>query len=189
MSRDMYNAPVFCARIATVKRSSRCSAGNIGRVQRSTSAQVVYARKRAMKTCVRCLRHDVTSYAATTLPSTCPDSRSFFVFAAISLSDTIPTSRSLRSKTSRRCTKSLCIMRAASVIASSSWHHHDSSLQAFDIGRQKPGYHGTANGSISVGADKNISWQGPTDSTVYVQVDNDAPVLLAFGASGMEQAP
>jgi hypothetical protein len=51
--------------------------------------------------------------------------------------------------------------------------------------RQKPDY----SGNIIVGANNNISWWGPDNSSVYVQVDNRAPQLFASGASGVQSAP
>jgi len=44
-------------------------------------------------------------------------------------------------------------------------------------------------GSVSIGADKNISWQGPANANVYVQVDNEAPKLFAGASSGRQAAP
>jgi hypothetical protein len=60
---------------------------------------------------------------------------------------------------------------------------------AYNNGRQKPSYSSTGRGSINIRGDKNISWQGPDNSTVYVQVDNEAPKLFAAGQSGTQQAP
>ena len=45
------------------------------------------------------------------------------------------------------------------------------------------------NGSVRIGSDHNISWQGPANAQVYVQVDNDPPRLFAAGASGTQPAP
>jgi len=47
---------------------------------------------------------------------------------------------------------------------------------------------GSRRGSINIGADKNISWQGPANASVYVQVDNEAPKLFAGGPSGRQAA-
>jgi hypothetical protein len=44
------------------------------------------------------------------------------------------------------------------------------------------------NGSVSIGSDHNISWQGPPNSEVYVQVDNSPRKLFAAGASGTQPA-
>jgi hypothetical protein len=45
------------------------------------------------------------------------------------------------------------------------------------------------NGSVRVGSDNNISWQGPANSHLYVQVDNNPRRLFAAGASGVQPAP
>jgi hypothetical protein len=61
---------------------------------------------------------------------------------------------------------------------------------AYNTSRQKPGgYYNNGTGSISIGADKNISWQGPDSSSVYVQVDNESPKPFATGQSGVQEAP
>jgi len=60
---------------------------------------------------------------------------------------------------------------------------------AYNTGREKPGYYNTGRGSINIRSDKNVSWQGPDNSTVYVQVDNEAPKLFAAGQTGTLQAP
>jgi hypothetical protein len=57
------------------------------------------------------------------------------------------------------------------------------------------GYDGTSrnvrqgNGSIRIGSDRNISWQGPANGQIYVQVDNNPRQLFASGASGTQLAP
>jgi hypothetical protein len=45
------------------------------------------------------------------------------------------------------------------------------------------------NGSIRIRSDKNITWQGPADAKVYVQVDNNRRQLFASGSSGTQLAP
>jgi len=69
---------------------------------------------------------------------------------------------------------------------------------AYNTGRQKPdGYYnngqgnGQANGqgSVRIGRDNSVSWQGPPNTSLYVQVDNEAPKLFAAGQSGVQQAP
>jgi len=45
------------------------------------------------------------------------------------------------------------------------------------------------NGSVRVRSDNNISWQGPANSRVYVQVDSNPRQLFAAGASGVQPAP
>ena len=57
---------------------------------------------------------------------------------------------------------------------------------AYNTNRQKPGYNGY--GSINIGADHNISWQGPENSSVYVQMDNQPLQLFAHGQSGVQSA-
>jgi hypothetical protein len=44
------------------------------------------------------------------------------------------------------------------------------------------------NGSIRIGSDHNISWQGPANSQVYVQMDNNPRKFFAAGASGTQPA-
>ena len=57
------------------------------------------------------------------------------------------------------------------------------------------GYDGASNGGqqengmVRIGTDRNISWQGPPDARVYVQVDNNRRQLFASGASGTQMAP
>jgi hypothetical protein len=53
--------------------------------------------------------------------------------------------------------------------------------------RQKPG--SFAQGTVHIGRDNNISWNGPNDSSVYVQVDGAQPKLFASGQSGTQAAP
>ena len=45
------------------------------------------------------------------------------------------------------------------------------------------------NGSITIGSDRNISWRGPANAQVYVQVDNKQRQFFASGASGTQLAP
>jgi len=45
------------------------------------------------------------------------------------------------------------------------------------------------NGMIRIRPDNNISWQGPADAQVYVQVDNNRRQLFAAGPSGTQLAP
>jgi hypothetical protein len=45
------------------------------------------------------------------------------------------------------------------------------------------------NGSVRIGSDHNIRWQGPANGQVYVQVDNNPRQLFAAGASGTQLAP
>jgi hypothetical protein len=44
------------------------------------------------------------------------------------------------------------------------------------------------NGSVRIGSDHNITWQGPANARVYVQVDNNARQLFASGTSGTQLA-
>ena len=45
------------------------------------------------------------------------------------------------------------------------------------------------NGSLRIGSDNNVSWQGPANSQVYVLVDNNPRKLFAAGAAGTQAAP
>jgi hypothetical protein len=44
-------------------------------------------------------------------------------------------------------------------------------------------------GTIEIGADRYITWKGPAQSQVFVQVDNNPRQLFAAGASGSQAAP
>jgi hypothetical protein len=69
-------------------------------------------------------------------------------------------------------------------------HYH--SIQndgRYDNRLQKPSHYSNGNGTISIGRDGNISWNGPDNATVYVQVDNGTPKLFASGQSGTQVAP
>jgi ribosomal protein L24E len=50
-------------------------------------------------------------------------------------------------------------------------------------------YKPSAGGSITVGRDNNVSWQGPSNARVYVQSDNNPRQLFASGDSGTQLAP
>jgi hypothetical protein len=63
------------------------------------------------------------------------------------------------------------------------------SLGAYNTARQKPGYYGESSGTVTIGRDKRVTWRGPENATVYVQVDNEAPKLFAAGRSGTTEAP
>jgi hypothetical protein len=54
--------------------------------------------------------------------------------------------------------------------------------------RQKPGYYSGDRVGISIGLDKYVSWNGPRDGSVYVQVDNNPLQLFASGESGTQEA-
>ena len=58
-----------------------------------------------------------------------------------------------------------------------------------DRNLEKPSHYSNGNGTISIGRDRNISWNGPDNATVYVQVDNQTPRLFASGQSGSQTAP
>jgi hypothetical protein len=77
------------------------------------------------------------------------------------------------------------------------WWSSDQDRRDYEIGydrgyrsvrttvRQKP----DDMANILVGSDNNVSWWGPINSSVYVQVDNRLPQLFASGASGVQSAP
>jgi hypothetical protein len=58
-----------------------------------------------------------------------------------------------------------------------------------NIRREKPGRYSSETGDIRIGADNNITWDGPPNATVYVQVDNEPAKLFAAGQSGTQAAP
>jgi len=47
----------------------------------------------------------------------------------------------------------------------------------------------SARGVINIRGDRNVQWEGPADSKVFVQADNEAPKLFAAGPSGTQAAP
>jgi len=55
--------------------------------------------------------------------------------------------------------------------------------------REKPSHYRSDGGIISVRADKWVSWNGPRDSVVYMQVDDESPAFFATGSSGTQGAP
>lgn len=71
-------------------------------------------------------------------------------------------------------------------------HYHSQSYpsqETYNAGRQKPGSYSSVRGSIAIGRDNNITWQGPGNASVYVQVDSEAPKLFAAGQAGTQAAP
>jgi hypothetical protein len=69
-------------------------------------------------------------------------------------------------------------------------HYHQSANQSsYDSSRQKPSHYSDGRGTVSIGADRFVSWNGPQNGRVYVVVDNQAPKLFAAGASGSQAAP
>lgn len=66
------------------------------------------------------------------------------------------------------------------------YHRGNETQQAF---RQKPGAYSNGRGTISIGRDNNVSWQGSESGFVYVQVDNGDQTLFASGQSGVQAAP
>jgi hypothetical protein len=68
------------------------------------------------------------------------------------------------------------------------YRSRDIPLNASDS-RQKPSHYSNGRGTLSIGADKYVSWNGPENGSVYVLVDNEAPKLFAAGTSGSQAAP
>jgi hypothetical protein len=56
------------------------------------------------------------------------------------------------------------------------------------VNAQEPGSRND-NGTISVDADKWVSWNGPGDSIVYMQIDDETPNFFAEGSAGVQGAP
>lgn len=73
------------------------------------------------------------------------------------------------------------------------YHYHrgypDSYESSSDITREKPSAYSTARGTINIGSDRFVRWDGPDRSSIFVQVDNEAPKLFASGRSGTQEAP
>ena len=69
-------------------------------------------------------------------------------------------------------------------------HFHSAREQGtLATARQKPSHYSNGSGTVSIGADKFISWNGPDNSTVYIQVDDEKPTYFASGPSGIQGAP
>src|SRR5262249_22753728 len=60
-------------------------------------------------------------------------------------------------------------------------HYHEIKDDSRYYDRKKPSRYSNANGTISIGRDRSVSWNGPDNATVYVQVDNGPPKLFASG--------
>src|SRR3974390_3397363 len=56
-------------------------------------------------------------------------------------------------------------------------------------GSQEPGNYSNGRGIVSVDTDKWVSWSGPSDSTVFIQVDDETPAFFASGSAGVQGAP
>jgi len=73
-------------------------------------------------------------------------------------------------------------------------HYHPGYSADISGGRQKPGYSNDQQGyygltgSIRIGQDNNITWNGPADARVYVSADNEPLKLFAAGQSGTQLA-
>jgi hypothetical protein len=64
------------------------------------------------------------------------------------------------------------------------------SRSAYNNTRQKPGYYNNSGRwNVNIGRNNVISWNGPENASVYVQMDNEAPKLFAGFASGSQAAP
>jgi hypothetical protein len=55
--------------------------------------------------------------------------------------------------------------------------------QGYASGRQEPGNYSNGSGVISVDTYKWVSWNGPKDSTVYMQTDDEPPAYFASGSA------
>jgi hypothetical protein len=73
-------------------------------------------------------------------------------------------------------------------------HYHSLNQDRFSTSssstyRQKAGSYSSNQGEVHIGFDKNITWSGPKNAMVYVQVDNEPEKLFAAGQSGTQEAP
>jgi hypothetical protein len=69
-------------------------------------------------------------------------------------------------------------------------HFHSPRAQgAFATARQKPSHYSNGRGTVSIGTDKFISWNGPDNAVLYIQVDDQMPTFFASGPSGIQGAP
>jgi len=61
--------------------------------------------------------------------------------------------------------------------------------QGYASGRQESRNYSNGSGTISVDTDKWVSWNGPKDSSVYMQTDDEPPAYFASGSAGTQGAP
>ena len=55
--------------------------------------------------------------------------------------------------------------------------------EGYASAHQEPGNYSNGSGIISVDTDKWVSWNGPKDSTVYMQTDDEPPAYFASGSA------
>src|SRR5262245_53978674 len=84
----------------------------------------------------------------------------------------------MMSRDKGRLTRGLQVMLLGVVVMSLQW-----------TGISDGGHHHNDNGTVTVRADKWVSWNGPSDSTLYMQVDGEVPSFFAAGSSGIQGAP
>jgi hypothetical protein len=72
-------------------------------------------------------------------------------------------------------------------VAAGIHYHLSGNHEEYASARQEPGHYGGA--IVSVEADKWVRWNGPSDSTVYMQVDDATPAFFAAASSGTQGAP
>jgi len=69
-------------------------------------------------------------------------------------------------------------------------HYHPIDNQGtYPSGLEKPSVYSNNYARVSIGNDNNITWTGPQNGMLYVQVDNEQPKLFASGPSGTQRAP
>jgi hypothetical protein len=74
------------------------------------------------------------------------------------------------------------------MIAGNHYHQYNNDQSIAGM-RQKPSHYSDGRGNVSIGSDKYISWTGPDNSVVYIQVDDEVPTFFASGPVGTQGAP
>jgi len=67
-------------------------------------------------------------------------------------------------------------------------HYHPGYAASSTASREKSGYYGNGQASVRIDRDNNVSWNGPSDARVYVQVDNQPMKLFAAAPTGTQAA-
>jgi hypothetical protein len=63
-------------------------------------------------------------------------------------------------------------------------HYHQAAQTASNVTRQKPTYNTDNRFRVQINDDKNVTWQGPDNAKVFVQVDDHRESFFAAGPSG-----
>jgi hypothetical protein len=85
--------------------------------------------------------------------------------------------------------QSLTLLAAGAVFCAFFLTNEANAKNYSQYGGQEPGHQSGAWGSIRVGTDQYVSWDGPLESSVWVQTDGGIPTLFARGSAGIQAAP